>query len=139
MSIFEPINNLNIQIEATALKYSNTVGVHIRRTDHLISIKKSQTSKFITIMEDILNKNIQTTFFLATDDDDVKQELIKKFNKKIITNNIESYNRNESNSIQNALIDLYCLSKTKKIYGSYHSTFSQMSAIIGEIDFITVV
>ncbi|WP_341220838.1 hypothetical protein [Polaribacter atrinae] len=139
LSIFKPNNDLQAKIDRISLNYKHTVGIHIRRTDHLASIEKSQTSKFITLIEDSLKINKERTFFLATDDKVLKEELIVKFGAKIITNEVKSYDRNKSSSIENALIDLYCLSRTEKIFGSFHSSFSQTAAIIGKINVITVI
>jgi hypothetical protein len=138
LQIFNPTENLEKQINAVTSQFKNTIGLHIRRTDHFISIEKSKTSNFISIIDEVLKENNKVTFFIASDDHATKMQLLSKYSKNIITNEVMSYDRNKSSSIENALIDLYCLSKTDKVFGSYHSTFSQTAAIIGNIDNITV-
>ena len=59
------------------------------------------------------------------------------FEGKIIVYKKEM-NRDTPNGIRDAVVDLYCLSKTKYIYGSYWSSFSDIAARIGEIRLITL-
>jgi hypothetical protein len=42
--------------------------------------------------------------------------------------------RSEPAGVQDALIDLYCLAKTQKILGSFHSSFSEEAALPGGIN-----
>lgn len=119
--------------QQTALYGENTIGIHIRQTDNFISIAKSPISLFITKIEEEINKNNDTTFFLATDDPQVENMLINLFGEKMIVYKKE-LSRNSQKGIIDAVIDMYCLSKTKYIYGSYWSSFSDIASIIGDID-----
>ena len=119
--------------------FDNTIGIHIRRSDHKEATKRSKTTFFIDKMNEYISNDINVRFFLATDDMETKNKLINEFGSRVITNNITNYNRNQKDAIQSALIDLYCLSKTKQVLGSYHSTFSQMAATIGKIECIVVI
>lgn len=136
--IFKPKDSLYNTIRIITEKFNNTIGIHIRRSDHIEAIEKSKTSYFIKKVYNYIDTDNDVTFFLATDDLGVKDELIKEFGSRIITNDIKSFNRNKKSAIQSALIDLYCLSKTKEILGSYHSTFSQTAAIIGKVNCTTI-
>jgi hypothetical protein len=135
---FYPVENICNKMEDTTNRFEDTTGIHIRRSDHLTSIKYSTTDKFIATINQILGNRPKATFFLSTDDKNTKESILYEFKSKIIVNNIESYNRNEADAVKDALTDLFCLSKTKKIYGSHHSTFSQIAADIGRIEEITV-
>jgi hypothetical protein len=138
INIFKPENNLNKIIRLVTQNFNNTIGIHIRRSDHKESTKRSKTSYFTDKMDEYISQNNNVNFFLATDDIETKDSLIKKYRSRIITNDIKTFDRDQQDAIQFALVDLYCLSKTKKIIGSYHSTFSQMAAVIGEIECIIV-
>jgi len=131
---FKPINELQDKINITTTQFSQTIGLHIRQGDHEISKEMSTFEKFEKVIQKELMKNNESTFFVATDSDDVKQKLIEKYKQKIITNSISSFNRSSQKAIESAVIDLYCLSKTEKIYGSHFSTYTQVAADIGGIE-----
>jgi hypothetical protein len=125
---FEPLDQINDRIAALTGKYSRyTVGVHIRRADHKISTNTSTTEKFIGIMNEILMAHPEATFFLATDNPEEERGLRKEFGTRILSAGKE-LSRNSQQGIADALVDLYCLSKTRKVIGSYFSSFSEVAA-----------
>lgn len=63
-----------------------TIGLHIRRTDHVGAIEKSPLSLFIDKMNEEIALNNETNFFLATDDKETEKELIKLFGERIKIN-----------------------------------------------------
>ncbi|WP_375560778.1 hypothetical protein ACE193_24300 [Bernardetia sp. OM2101] len=115
---------------------SLTIGLHIRRTDHAGAIEKSPLSLFIEKMNEEIALNEETNFFLATDDKATEKELIQLFGKKIITNPEKAFDRDSEKGVQDAYIDVACLSKTSKIYGSHASSFSETAAKMGGIELI---
>lgn len=112
---------------------NNTIGIHIRRTDNLNSIKYSPTSSFIKKIEEELQENSKAKFYLATDDKNEELELVERFGNHIITYKKEALDRNNSKAIQDAAIDLYHLAQCKKIYASYFSSFSDVAALWGGV------
>lgn len=137
-SLFIPIDELQEKINTRTRTFSDyTIGIHIRRTDHEKSIQFSPTELFIKYMELELSRNPITMFYLASDSNLVKEELISKFPDRIITS-FDNSGRNSTEGIQEGLIDLYSLSKTRKILGSYYSSFSETAAHIGGIELTTV-
>jgi len=74
-------------------------------------------------------------FFLATDSPEEEQDMKKLFGDRIITF-AKKLDRNNPEAIQDALVDLLCLSKTRKIIGSFYSSFSDIAADIGYIEFV---
>lgn len=135
---FTPVPELQDKIDTITSRFSSTTGLHIRRTDHKEAIANSGTEKFTTLIAEQIAKDPQANFFLATDDASTEKELKNKFGDRIITQAKMSYSRNNQQGIQDALIDLYCLSKTKKIYGSFRSSFSQVAGDISRIPVETV-
>lgn len=136
-SMFNPLDSIKEQIQKTSSKFSNTIGLHIRRTDHVKSIQSSGLEKFEKVIEDHIEKDETTTFFLASDSGEVKKSLNEKFGSKILTADLE-LTRDSYEGIKGAVIDMYCLSRTKKIYGSYFSTYSQVAAAISDIEEVIV-
>jgi hypothetical protein len=136
-SMFVPTQSLMTKIEEISKKFTNTIGVHIRRTDHKLAIRFNQINDFERIISAHIASNHDNTVFLATDNKETKDHFINKYKDKIIINEFEHYERNISSSIQEAVVDLFCLSKTRMIYGSHYSSFSQSAAEIGNIDLTT--
>ena len=109
------------------------IGVHIRRTDHVESIENSPTELFYSKMNSIMEE-CNTIFYVATDDQTVLDEISKSFP---VINHIcfsDKITRISSNGMKDAYVDMLCLSKCEKIYGSFNSTFSAMAGIIGNIE-----
>ncbi len=137
---FIPLKGLASKIAEITKKYDlHTLGLHIRKTDHTVAKSASTTEKFIAVIDEGLQKNSETNFFLSTDDVKTKEELIDSYGSKIITQDLTSYSRNDAQAIKEAVVDLYCLSKTNHICGSHHSSFSQTAADIGGINEKTVI
>lgn len=107
------------------------VGLHIRRTDHKLSIQASPLSFFKEAIEKELCHSKDVLFYLATDDKMVEEELKECYGKKIVVNNTCSRSRKTVESIQDAAVDLIMLANSDKIYGSVGSTFSEMAAEMG--------
>ena len=136
--LFHPIDELKERIEDRTQNFSvNTIGVHIRRNDNRESIFYSPTELFVKLMKEEININNETNFYLASDSVVVKQELIREFKDRIITV-CEDTERNSIKGIQAALVDIYSLSRTKKILGSYFSSFSETAAHISGIELKTI-
>lgn len=109
------------------------IGVHIRRTDHIEAIENSPIELFIQKMKDEISDFADTYFYLATDDKTVENELREIFGYRIITFDDKSLDRNSVHGIKDAYVEMLCLAAGEKIYGSFNSTFSLMSAKFGNI------
>ena len=132
-NIFVPCKDIQNDIEKVLSRFSdNTIGVHIRRTDNKESIKLSPLTTFYSLMDAEIAKDTSVQFYLATDDDKVKHEMIKQFPNRIITQ-FEKADRNSIEGMRFAVNDLYCLSRTKKIIGSLYSSYSHIASELGGI------
>lgn len=120
--------------EVFARMNKNTVGVHIRRTDHADAINNSP----LTLFEDTMKKELaehEASFYVTTDDAAVLDEMKQVFPKKsLIIYENKVLDRDSKVGIQDALVDMLCLSKCCKIIGSYRSTFSLIPSIMGNIE-----
>jgi hypothetical protein len=115
--------------------FDEVIGLHIRRTDNIEAIKNSPIELFIEKIEEKLEENKNTGFYLATDDQDIEFLLQKLYPGKILVYN-KNLSRDSLEGIQDALVDMYTLSKTAMIYGSHFSSFSTMAGKIGGIECI---
>lgn len=133
---FSPIPELQTQIDERCKDFPNyyTVGIHIRRTDNIISVKKSPTELFIQRMNDEIAQHDNVRFYLASDSIEEKKKLINTFGDRIITH-WKSTSRSTPGGIQDALVELYTLSSTQKIIGSHYSSYSETAAEIGKIPY----
>lgn len=114
----------------------HVIGVHIRRTDNTDSIKHSPLALFIDKIHQEIEVDSDARFYVASDDLKEKQRLKDIFGDRIITP-WKEVRRDTVEGIKDAVVELYTLASTKKIYGSVHSSYSQLAALLGHID-ITV-
>lgn len=117
------------------LRTHRKIGIHIRRTDNIFSVKESPTGLFIEkIKEEIQSADGDVSFYLASDSLEIKREFKQLFNDRIIMSAHESSRDNKQGIIE-AFVELITLSKTKKIYASYNSSFSELAHFLGNNDF----
>ena len=132
-NIFVPKRELQLRIDQiTSIFSENMIGVHIRRTDNIASIKSSPIDVFVHLMQLEIEKEDTVKFYVASDDEKVKKELQDKFPGRVITL-MNDTSRDSLEGMKFAVLDLFCLSKTKKILGSVASSYSQIAAEIGGI------
>lgn len=105
-----------------------TIGLHIRGTDAQAAKKYCSLEAFQAAVDQEISVNPAAKFFLATDEPKAKSLLLGRYPERIHFLEQEGYARSSNLNIQNALVDLMCLANTKKIFGSYFSTFSQLAA-----------
>lgn len=122
-----PLDSIRRRIDAITAQFPpDIVGVHIRRTDNKKSWSHSSDEAFWRAME-----ATGGTFYLATDDLDLRQALCRYFN--VITQPLSAVRRDTREGIEEAVVDLYCLAATNRLYGSYWSSFSDTAAELGNI------
>lgn len=121
---------------------TNTIGMHIRRTDFLHNIKFSKSIR-PTIADEtydlIIEKEISNGnyVYLCSDEFEIKRELKNKYGDKIITYDFgykESYKSTSSRQgVTDALVEILTLKNTNKIIQTDTSSFSYLSALWGGI------
>lgn len=114
-------------------KKKSVIGIHIRRTDNIYSISHSPLELFVKAIDLEIENNPDVIFYVASDSLEEKIKLKSKYNERIITS-LQKTQRNTQYGILNAVVELYVLSKTSKIYGSSYSTFSKLAADISGIE-----
>ena len=136
-TIFHPVSAISDSLPKI-FDHTNLIGIHIRRTDNIASIENSPLELFMKNMDREMDENNgNCIFFIASDDSESKSLLLKRYGSKhIFTRTGIELSRAEQNGIRDAYIDLLCLSKCSKIYGSYWSSFGRCAAHIGNIPLI---
>lgn len=135
---FVPVARLQNIINKHSQNFDRVVGVHIRRTDNQQSSAASSTAGFIELMQAEIQKDDRTRFFVATDSQLEEHNLQLMFPDRIVTYPKQSLDRNDPKAIQDAVVDLYCLSKCRKLIGSYYSSFTDLAYQINGIDYTIV-
>lgn len=111
----------------------HTIGVHIRRMDHVDAIRNSPTDAFFVQMHKELDEDSSCRFFLATDDIGVESKALSEFGERVFCKDNKSWGRKHRDGILDACVDLWTLSKCRKILGSSGSTFGEVAAKLGNI------
>jgi len=112
------------------------IGIHIRRGDFTGSSNMTPIQFFIDSMnkEILLNSNV--IFFLATDDNNTERDIISMFPGRVVVYKKTSYIRSDANYLKSGIIDMLCLSRCSKIYGSFGSSYSTAASHIGCVDLL---
>ena len=118
------------------VKDARLIGIHIRRTDNTEAIEKSKDAAFYRLADQEIADNENAMFYLATDDEKTEKCFKTRYGDRMITFQDKEYSRQSRDGIKHACIDLICLSKTSKIIGSAHSSFS---LVAGELNKVPVV
>ena len=105
----------------------NCIGLQIRRGDNRFTVdgreKISSDDKFIELMNSMPDEK----FLLSTDGYDTLIKIKETFKERVVAFPDKEVKRNNKESIIEALEAILILSKTKQIYGSYLSTFSELA------------
>ena len=132
--MFIPQDDIQRRIDEVVAGFSErTIGVDISRTDYVVSMQSSHSEYFTNTMNAEIKNKANTKFYVASDDDEVKESLKTKYPDRIITL-MDDTDRNSLEGMKFAVVDLFCLSKTRKIIGSVASSYSQIAAEIGGIE-----
>jgi len=133
---FVPLPALQARIDLICESFtSHTVGIHIRRTDNVEAINGSPTELFVQRMREELQLYPETKFYVASDSRLEKNRMITAFGDRIIVLPDVDTSRNSVRGMQDALVELYVLSRTNKIFGSHKSSYSETAAQIGNIPY----
>lgn len=132
--LFIPTPEINERVnEITSAFKKNTVGLHIRRTDNVMSRKYSPTSLFIDEINKELATNPDTMFYLASDDMEIKKEFKERYGTRIIVSALSS-DRGSSQGIKDAFTELLVLSRCRLLLGSWWSSYSMSAPLLGDVE-----
>ncbi len=107
-------------------------GMHIRQTDNHLSIANSPIEIFEEKIDEILEANPKAKIFLASDSQEVKSRLEKKYGDRIRFNRRVA-ERNSPEGMLDAAAEMLILSRTGRIFGSFWSSYSEAAAMLGGV------
>jgi len=129
--LFRPIPRvIDVSYDYRSMFSHYTIGMHIRRTDNLESVRNSPTTLFIEAGLRELEAHPDLKIYLATDSEEVKHEMRQVFGKRVITPRAAA-ERGSTEGIRMAVAEMWTLAHTMHIYGSAGSSFSSMAASVG--------
>lgn len=133
-SLFVPTLEIQEQINLLSAQFSEHVcGIHIRRTDNDKSIQKNEIADYLRYMDGKVETCPDVRFFLATDSTQVKQLMSDRYGDRLLSHPAK-LERTSIQGMKDAVVDLWCLSLTKEIIGSFHSSYSEIAAELGGIE-----
>jgi hypothetical protein len=130
---FRPVARLERRIADLGRLFTpHTVGLHLRRGDHVFQAR-SPSEAFLRAMADELRSEPRTTFFVATDAPEDEERLRRAFGDRVLSQAGKALDRRRPEAIEAAVVDLYGLARTRKVIGSFWSSFSEAASAIGRI------
>jgi hypothetical protein len=134
-SAFRPLPHLRRRIDEIADALPRPVlGVHVRRGDHAEAIRKSPLEAFVREIRIRLDRGDAEAVFLASDSDEVKRELARRFGSRIVVQDAPT-DRSTAVGMESAVVDLWTLSRCDAVLGSGGSTFSETAAWMGSVPY----
>lgn len=138
LKLFLPIAELQRRIDSLVLaSESPIIGIHVRRTDHSTAIRLSPLEGFFYAADAALEQHYGAQLFLCTDDASVRSAFRHRYGTRVLVSNAQ-LSRSSTEAIQDAVVDLFSLARCTRIIGSYHSSFSELAAMIGDRPLHTV-
>lgn len=140
----QPEPSIRLTVEELAGSFGPmTVGVHVRRGDAIRyphigeHYRRSTDRSFFALMDDLMKRQPNTTFFLATDSADTEARFRERYGEALLTNPAKRFVESEvgrsKENQRDAVIDLYTLASTRRVLGTNWSSFSETAAIVGGI------
>lgn len=131
----QPIARLRSRIdEASGGFGAHTIGVHVRRTDHVTSREQSPDAIFFTALDACIEQDDAAEFCLCTDDGDTLARFRERYGRRIITRADRQLGRDSVGAIEDAVVDIFSLARCTRILGSEWSSFSRLAAQLGGIE-----
>lgn len=120
---------LEQRVEAVTRQFADfTIGVHIRRTDHRAVIRENPLDGFLRLMREQQDAHPGCRFYIASDDEEVKNQLRDAFPGLIVTQPSVVLRRDDVQGMKDAVVELFTLARTQLIIGSKGSTYSDLAS-----------
>jgi hypothetical protein len=106
------------------------LGVHIRRGDKQPEFFESSDEHFEILMDSVIAACPDVSFFLATAVEETETRFRRRFGDRVISFPKTCTGRHQA-AIEEALIDLLLLSRTRAVLGNYFSSYSFAASVLG--------
>jgi len=115
---------------------NNTIGLHVRRTDHVGLAKGrgnyTDDAYFFKVINDEIKKDSGVVFFLSTDNRNTQEMFLEKYPKNVVVYKMieKLENSFRHTSLFDTGIDMSLLTYCKRVEGSFHSSFSRIAVML---------
>lgn len=131
--LFVPVPRLRERIDRIRTAFSShTLGVHVRRTDHVDAIAESPLELFFGKLDAEVDRHADTCIYVASDSEEVKAAMKARYGRRLLCSD-KPADRTSQGGIDDGVVELFALSHTDKIYGSYLSSFSDIASELGDV------
>lgn len=131
----QPIARLRSRIDEASRGFDeHTIGVHVRRTDHVTSREQSPDAIFFTALDACIERDDAAEFCFCSDDGDTLARFRQRYGRRIITRDDRQLGRDSVGAIEDAVVDIFCLARCSRILGSEWSSFSRLASQLGGIE-----
>lgn len=131
--LFSPTDEIEQRIARNLEQLGDApIGIHVRRTDNRVAIERSPISLFFDAMDSIVRDNPAQRFYLATDDEETKNEMLKRYGDALLMSSSKA-ERGTTEGIKDAVVEMFTLARCREIYGTADSSFSVIASRIGDI------
>ena len=126
--LFRPLPAVEQEVNNRAAAFTAyTIGLHIRRTDNKASIDASPDELFFEVVDRELAQHPDLHVYLATDDEPTKALFRQRYGTDRIQTAPAQASRDSVSGIREALMEMLLLARTRHVFGSASSTFSEMA------------
>lgn len=130
-TLFRPTDGIERRISRNLEQLGEApVGIHVRRTDNRAATERSPLPLFFEAMDAIANGNPSQRFYLATDDEPTKNEMLERYGDALLMSPSKA-ERGTAEGIRDAVVEMYTLARCRSIYGTADSSFSVIASRIG--------
>jgi hypothetical protein len=128
---FQPMPGIREAIENFVLP-ERCIGVHLRRGEkHISQFSVSADEHFERIMDALVAADTSVTFLIATDDAATEHKFLARYRGRALSFRKTQCGRRDTRGIEEALIDLLLLSRTRAVLGNHFSSFTFAAGELG--------
>jgi len=113
------------------------VGIHVRRDGSCSEFDRSKEVHFQAIMEGLVDRDPEIGFFVASNEPEVEERFQQRFGDRVRRRPKQGAGRHCIPGMEDALVDLLILSRTRAIVGTYYSSYSHVAAALGRLPHVT--
>lgn len=135
--LFKPGKIVEERIAEITQGENPEIALHIRRTDNNLSIANSPLCLFESVLVNEISRDKEVKIFVATDDESTKSYMAQTYGKNIMYNPAAA-RRDTIQGMVDAVAELEIISKCRRIYGSYTSSYSEVASQLRGGEFIVL-
>lgn len=146
LACLEPVPEVQQRVsELTSMLGGESLGIHIRAGEDVrfLSDGNVTAEQFLTATGQLAAELPEVKFYVASDSAAAVARFIERYGDRVITAGgpaapVKRRNAATVEGVREALIDLLVLGRTRRILGTYFSSFSWLAAVAGAVPMMTL-